>query len=110
MLQFTLVNAATAATFSQSASIALNDLQVFSIAVVVSGSNVAGTFTVLGSNDNVTFFPVSGSSQVITSSDDVFYDVTRSGYRFAALGFTYTSGTGTITATAVVKENIVKGA
>jgi hypothetical protein len=40
----------------------------------------------------------------------VFYDVTKAGYRYVRLVFAYTSGTGAITASVVVKENLIKGA
>lgn len=110
MLNYTLVSAASAATFTTSEWVDLGDLKAFGMEILVSGSNVVGTFTLQCSVSKDTFATVANSSQAITASADVVYDVTVSGYRYVRLAFTYTSGTGNITAKVVVKENLVKGA
>jgi len=110
MLINKLVDGATAATFTVSPAIDLGDLKPYSIEVLVSGADVAGTFTLEGSNTKKVWVTVKDSSQAITVSEDVMYDVASSGYRYVRLAFAYTSGTGTITATSVVKENLIKGA
>lgn len=109
MLTYTLVNAATAASFSASQPLDLGDLKDYSMGIVVSGSDVAGTFTLECSNDKTTWVTVADSDQAITTSQEVFYDVRDANYRYARLAFSYTSGTGTITVTAIVKQNFVTG-
>jgi hypothetical protein len=109
MIPYVIVNGATAANLT-SPAVDLGDLQVYGIEVLVTGSDVVGTFTLEASNTKNAWVTISGSSQAITASADVFYDVTKAGYRYVRLVFAYTSGTGAITASVVVKENLIKGA
>lgn len=100
---YQVLGGVTAATLN-SQSFQLGDLIFFSVHIVVSGTDVVGTFTLEASNDNTNWVTVASSSQAITLSADVFYDVREATYRYARIAFTYTSGTGTITATAIVKD------
>lgn len=82
----------------------LNDLKTFSIAVVFTGSDVAGTLQLQASLDAITYFDVPDSSQSVTGSAGHIWDVVTCGYRYVRVSWTYTSGTGNITETLFVKE------
>jgi hypothetical protein len=103
-MQITQMLSGVTAADVTSEPIQLGDLIFFSIHVVVTGSDVVGTFTLEASNNGTSWVTVASSSQAITLSDDVFYDVREATYRYVRLVFDYTSGTGTITATAIIKE------
>lgn len=104
MLINQLLSGVTATGSLTSQAFQLCDLEDYSIQIVVSGTDVAGTFTLECSNTGANYVTVSGSSQAITLSDSVFYDVRSATYRWVRIAYTHTSGTGTITATLVCKE------
>lgn len=77
-----------------------------SIHVIFGGADVAGTLTLQASNLNDESAPVTvaGSSQAISASGPHIWNITGIGYRFIRPVWTYTSGTGTITAQMYFKE------
>lgn len=74
----------------------LGDLINAAIQVAFTGSNVVGTLTLQGSNDQVTAVTIANSSQAITASGPHIWNITGAGYRFVRPVWDYTSGTGTI--------------
>lgn len=84
----------------------LGDDTDFSVQIYFGGSNVAGTLTLLACVNDPTndgFVTVVNSSQAITSSGGHVYNVTGAGYRYAAVKWVYTSGTGNIRANLTAK-------
>lgn len=106
---YNLALAATAATFSASPPLKLDDAQGASFAIVTTGSDVAGTFTLEVSNDGTTWTTYAGSSQAITTSENVFYDVVQTQARYYRVVFAYSSGTGTITINVIKKQVSITG-
>lgn len=86
----------------------LNDLKSCSISVVFTGSNVVGTLKLQASNDDLVWFDVPNTTTSVTASGDVFYNIDVCSYRYIRLVWTYTSGTGNITAGLFLKEPIVR--
>jgi hypothetical protein len=62
MIPYVIVNGATAANLT-SPAVDLGDLQVYGIEVLVTGSDVVGTFTLEASNTKNAWVTISGSSQ-----------------------------------------------
>ncbi len=107
MISVTLVNAVSAATTITSNPIDLGDMKEFSVEAVFSGSNLAGTMVLQGSN-TTNFITITNSSVTITAADDILFVVTNGLYRYVKAVWTPTSGTGNLTATVVIKEPVVR--
>lgn len=106
-----LISAADASvSISSGVACDLGDLREYSVHVIFTGSDVVGTLALQASNDNANFVEVTGSSQAISASGDFLYNITNANYRYVRVSWAYTSGTGTITAKVVIKENPIKGA
>ncbi len=108
MKQVILLSAVSSVNDVTTQAFDLNDLTTFAIAVNFTGSNVVGSLKLKASVDNTTFFDVTNSTQAVTASTDHIWDVVRAGYRFIAVDWDYTSGTGNIEIKLVVKENVVR--
>ncbi len=108
----TLVSNANAAGDVTSASLDLVDLQTGSFNVIFSGGagNLAGTLYLQGSVDNVNFFNYPSSSQSVTASTGHIWDLNPTGVRYFRVFWDFTSGTGNISVTAFLKNNVVVGA
>lgn len=94
-----------------SAAFQLGDFQSCSIDVVFSGSDLAGSLSLEGSNDETGasgFITISGSTTAVTAATDVMYNVTSAEYRWIRVFWDYTSGTGNITANILVKSPVQK--
>jgi hypothetical protein len=107
-------NATSAASSTTSVPYDLGDLQVFSVGVDFTGGagDLAGTLTLKAANkhDFSDVVLVTGSTQAITASASHMWNVSGAGYRYVRVDWTYTSGTGNITARLIAKESVVKGA
>lgn len=106
-----LLKTVSAANDVRSAAYQLGDIQVFSVAVIFTGSNVAGTLTLECTNDETgasDFVTVANSSTSVTNSGNVMFNVEKAGYRWVRAYWDYTSGTGNITINLTAKENVVK--
>lgn len=103
----TLLATVSAASSKTSNYYDLVDLRCYAIQILLSGTDLAGTLTLEASIDATTWVTVSGSSQSITSSADHLYDVGQAGYRYVRCVWTYSSGTGNITVTIAVKDQVV---
>lgn len=82
----------------------LGDSVGYSLASVVSGADVVGTLSLEVSLDNTSYVEVPSSSQSIAASADYIYSVSDAQYRYVRAKWVYTSGTGNITITIVVKD------
>lgn len=101
----TLLATVSAATSVDSGIYDLGELKGYSIGVLISGSNVAGTLILKASaTDGSTFVDIASSSQPITNSADHIYNISDAEYRYVKVGWTYSSGTGDITITIAAKE------
>lgn len=89
----------------------LGDSKEYSISVNISGADVAGTLKLQARNITTeNWIDVADSSQAVASSEDHIWSVVNASYRYVRPVFTYTSGTGNITANYVIKLNRVVGA
>lgn len=69
-----------------------------------------GSLQLQASNDNVEFSNISGASQAVVSGVSHVFNVVGANYRYGRVFWDYTSGAGTLTAKALLKENPIKGA
>jgi len=106
----TLLATTSAASSATSGVQDLGDLQLCGFQITFTGSNVAGTLVLQGSVDGTTFFDYPNSSQSVSSSTGVIYDLNPSGLRYFRVKWTYTSGTGNITVLSFLKNNVIAGA
>lgn len=105
---YTLLDAANAASTVTSVELGLGDLDKFSIHVDFSGATLAGTLSLECSNDNSDWIMVLDSDQIIASAASHMWNVSGASYQYVRVKWVPTGGTGTITAKATVKENLVK--
>lgn len=108
MKEILLIATTSAATNITSQAVDLCDLTHYCVHVVFTGSNVVGTFSLQGSNENDNFITIPQSVTAITASDDLLMPVENGVYRYVRAVWAYTSGAGNITARFVMKENVVK--
>lgn len=110
MKESELISAADASVNITSIPLALGDLQVFSIHADFTGATLAGTLQLQASNDGTDFVDITGASQVVASAGSHVFNVVNAAYKFVRLTWAQTGGTGNLTAKAVIKENLIKGA
>lgn len=98
--------ATTAATSFTSGAIALGDAGNVFIGYTISGSNVAGTISVIASTtaDFTRSWTVSNTSTSITNSADGYFNLSDLNAPYVAVVWAYSSGTGNITLDVCVKE------
>lgn len=108
----TLVSNVSAGADVTTPSLDLVDLQTGSFNVIFSGGagNLAGTLYLQGSVDNVNFFTYPNSNQSVTASTGHIWDLNPTGVRYFRVFWDYTSGTGNVTVTAFLKNNVIVGA
>lgn len=97
MIEYIPTPTVSAASNITSAPIDLGDIINFSVQANISGSDVVGTFHLEVSNDGSTWFDLSGATDSVSASSDVFLNVNDAGYRYVRYDWAYTSGTGNIT-------------
>ena len=100
----TLLATVSAASNRTSGDLFLGDYIGYSMTVLISGSDIAGTLKLQASNDQTTYVDISGSSQSITSSADHIWSISDAQYLYVRAVWTTSSGTGNITITGFVKE------
>lgn len=105
-----LVSAANAASDITSVAMDLGDLKDCSIQCKFSSATLNGTLYLQASNDNSEFSNISGASQAVVSGASHMFNVSAAGYRYLRVFWDATSGTGTMTANALIKEHPIKGA
>lgn len=74
------------------------------------GGDLVGTLKLQASIDNSTYIDVTDSSQAVNASADHMWSIADAAYRYVRVDWAYTSGTGNLTAKAIVKSTPVKGA
>lgn len=97
----------------ESQPLSIGDNVNFWIGVTISGNDVAGTLKLQASflPTGGTWFDIVGSSQAITSSADFAWNVSDAHYPYVRVSWTYSSGTGNISAVANINEQMIsKGA
>lgn len=82
----------------------LGDQYLYSIQAVLSSATLAGTLSLEGSLDNVSYGTIDGSSKTVTAGGTHIYNVSNGVYRYARMVWTPSAGTGTITVKAIVKQ------
>jgi hypothetical protein len=100
-----LVEDVDMASSFQSDIINLTQKNGFSIHTIFTGAPV-GSFYVAVSIDNSNWAILEGSTQAITASGDIFYNVDSAKYLSARLHYVFTSGTGTANAFYSTREAI----
>lgn len=104
MLQeVTLYPATTAATAVTGSSVLLlNEARTCFIQWLITGADVAGTFTVEVSADN-SVWTAWATGTAVTSSADGHINMVDCGAKYARFTWAYTSGTGNLSVKAVIK-------
>lgn len=101
--------ATTAATNFTTVPLDLGDLDRYSIQIEFTGVNVVGTLTLeIQDVSTLSWVTISESTQAVTASANHFYSVQNGEYRYVRLRWVYTSGSGNISAVAIIKENYVR--
>lgn len=108
MKTYTLLDAVNAAGSVTSVELGLGDLDRFSIHADFSGATLGGTLSLECSNDGTDWIMVLGSDQTVASSASHMWNVSGACYQYVRVKWVPTGGTGTLTAKATIKENIVK--
>jgi len=99
-----LLSAANAAVNQTSIGVNIGDQREYSVQIDLSSATLEGTLTLEASNTNVNYVTISGTSQSITGGASHVYNVSGANYLYYRVKWVATAGTGTITATAVLKE------
>lgn len=102
--QIQLLSAADASTDKTSVPIDFGDQRYGGIQVYFSSGTLNGTLVLQASLDGTNFADIPGSSQTVTAGSGFLYDIT-SGYNYCRVKWTRASGTGTITAIAIIKTS-----
>ncbi len=85
----------------------LGDEKYYDIQAVFTGSNVVGTFKLQESVNGVDFVDIANKSTSVTSSASAIQGDNVAQYPWVRFVWDYTSGTGNITVTAIIKQNQV---
>ena len=110
MINVAMISASNAGANFTSDPIRLGDLTTFSIQVTFSSGTLNGTLKLQGSNDNTNWSDIGGSSQAVASGASHLWTINNAGYDYVRVDWVNSSGTGTLSAAARIKENVVKGA
>lgn len=99
-----LISAANAAVTQTSIGVNIGDQREYSVQIDFSSGTLNGTLTLEASNTNVNYVTIAGTSQAIASGASHVYNVSGGNYMYYRVKWVPSSGTGTMTATAVLKE------
>ena len=109
MKEFLLFNAVDASGTQTSVPMPLGDLDRYAAEVEFSSGTLNGTLTLEAKiKDSSSWKTVLNSSQAVVSGASHLWSVDNGEYVFVRIKWVASSGTGTITANGVVKENRVK--
>lgn len=105
MIESQLYNG-TAASTQTSVPFQIDDLNTYGVEVVFSGGagNLVGVLTLEASVLGITYVSVAGSAQTVAASENHVYDVSGAGYKWFRIVWTYTSGTGNMVISTLVKQ------
>lgn len=110
MKEIALISAGAAGADYTSTQLDMGDIVNLSIQVTFSSATLNGTLKLQASNDNTNYTDVTGSSQAIVSGASHMWGITNATYRYVRVVWTYTSGAGTLSSKAVIKESFIRGA
>jgi hypothetical protein len=96
-----------AVTFTNSVALNIGDNVNCGIFITISGSDVVGSLKLQASPDNVGWFDIADSTVDVTASADTAYNVTGMHAPYVRVFWTYTSGTGNISASAIINEQML---
>lgn len=104
LLNSTLVSAVSMGANITSSSLDLNEANTYCAQLIYTGTPT-GTLKLQGSNDNSNWTDISGKSVALAgSAGSSFLSDTGFGYGFLRIVYTFTSGTGSLTATVNAKR------
>ena len=110
MKEYQMASAQNAGATLQSVPLDLGDFTNYAVQVDFSSATLNGALTLESSLDKLIWTIVSGSSQAVTSGAPHLWSSAIAGYRYVRAVWTYTSGAGTLTIKAILKEMPIKGA
>lgn len=107
MIELQIYNGSAAAD-AMSVPVQIDDLINYSVEVEFSGGagDLAGVLTMEASVTGNNYVTIAGSAQTVASSTNHVYDVEGAGYRWFRCVWTYTSGTGNMLMSAVIKQPV----
>jgi hypothetical protein len=92
-----LMSAMDASVNQTSAPLAKEDLTDFFVQFSFSSGTINGTGYIEASADNITYVPVSGTSQASIAGSPIQLNCTHQNYRYVRAQWVATSGAGTVT-------------
>lgn len=110
MKEYQVASAQDVTSSFSSVPLDLGDMTNFAVQCAFSDASINGTLILQGSLDKITWTTIPNSSQVVGAGAHHMWSVEKAGYRYVRAGWTYTSGTGTVTIKAFLKEMPIKGA
>lgn len=110
MKPIALISTGNAGADYTSTQMDLGDILNLSIQVTFSSATLNGSLKLQSSNDNTNYTDVTGSTQAIVSGASHMWSVVNATYRYIRVVWTWTSGTGTLSSNALIKETFIRGA
>jgi hypothetical protein len=112
MKEYQLASGKDASVTGTSVQLDTGDMKELAIQISFSSASLNGTLQLQASCDNATYFDISdsGASYTVSSGAGHMFNVSGAGYRYIRAKWTPSSGTGTWTALATLKEVTIKGA
>lgn len=92
-----LLDAVSMGANASSSSKNINETRSFAVQVSWTGTSPVGTITIFGSNDDSNYTSLTTVS-VAANSGSSLYNASDAGYSFVKVTYTFTSGTGSLTA------------
>lgn len=97
-VKYVLINAGDMSASINSPSQDLSFYWQCAMQAVFTGSPV-GSISLSGSNNNVTFTTIAGSTVDVTAADNIMWNIENAGYKWVRVEYVRTSGTGSLTVT-----------
>jgi hypothetical protein len=104
MIESFLLSAADSAVTQTSVQQDLGLQTNYGVQAVFSSITSAGTLTLEGSLDNVSYGTIEGTTKTVTAGGVHIYNVSNGSYRYTRLKWVPSAGTGTITVKVIVKQ------
>lgn len=108
MKEVELFSAADAGVSRDSVPFVIGDFREYSIQMKFSSATLNGTLSLEASNDEVEFVPLEESVQAVVSGTKHLWNVWGASYKCVRISWLRSSGTGTMTASFLLKEFPVK--
>ncbi len=110
MKELQLASGIDAGSNFESVPMDLGDFTNYAVQVEFSSATLNGTLALEGSLDKTVWTTIPDSTQTVTSGGPHLWSATTAGYRYVKAVWTRSSGTGTATIKALLKETPIKGA